>query len=63
MFQDRKPMTRHARKVFKRSKETQKVNENIQLPPSIIDLSSPTKEELVIKKKKGKEKITEKNRS
>ena len=60
MFQDRKPMTRHARKVLERRKETQKVSKASQPPPSIIDLSSPAKEELVIKQKKGKEKITEK---
>ena len=60
MFQLRKPMTRHARKVMESNKETHKVSETSQPPPSIIDLSSPTKEDLIIKQKKGKEKITEK---
>ena len=50
MFQPRKPMTRHARKVMESSKETQKVSETSQ-PPSIIDLSSPAKEELFIPNK------------
>ena len=52
-------MTRHARKVMERSKEIEKMNETAQ-PPSIIDLSSPAKEELIIKKRKAKEKIIEK---
>ena len=43
------------------SKETQKVSEIAQPSPSIIDLPSLAKEELVIKQKKGKEKITEKS--
>ena len=60
MFQARKPMTRHARKVLESSKEAQKVTETVQPQPSIIDLSSLAKEDLVIKKKKGKEKIIEK---
>ena len=54
-------MSRHARKVMENSKEIQKVSETTLPPPSIIDLSSPAKEELVIKQKKGKEKITEKS--
>ena len=45
MFQARKPMTGHARKVLESSKEAQKVTETIQPPPSIIDLSSPAKED------------------
>ena len=57
MFQPRNPMTKHARKVMETSKETQKISETTQPPPSIIDLSSPAKEELVIKQNKGKEKI------
>ena len=60
MFQARKPMKRHARKVSESSKEAEKASETIQPSPSIIDLSSPTKEDLVIKQKKGKDKITEK---
>ena len=60
IFHARKPMTRHAIKVLESSKEAQKVTETVQPPPSIIDLSSPTKEDLVIRKKKGKEKIIEK---
>ena len=60
MFQARKPMTRHAKKVLESNKEAQKVIETVQPPPSIIDLSSPAKEDLVIRKKKGKEKIIEK---
>ena len=59
MFQPRKPMTRHTKKVMESSKEAQKVSETTQPPPSIVDLSSPEKEELVMKQKKGKEKITE----
>ena len=59
MFQARKPMNRHARKVLESIKEAQKVSETTQPPPSIIDLSSPAKEDLVINKNKGKEKITE----
>ena len=61
MFQPRKPMTRHAIKVMERNKEVHKFSETAQPPPSIIDLSSPTKEELVIKQNKGKEKIIEKS--
>ena len=44
MFQARKPLTRHARKVLESSKETQKVSETVQPSPSIIYLSSLTKE-------------------
>ena len=46
IFQPRKQMTRNTKKVMER-KETKKINEAAQ-PPSIIYLSSPTKEELVI---------------
>ena len=60
IFQPRKPMTRHAIKVMESSKEIEKVSETAQ-PPSIIDLSSPAKEELVIKQRKGKEKVSEKS--
>lgn len=59
IFQPRKPMTKHARKVMECSKETQKVSETAQ-PLNIIDISSPAKEELFIKQKKGKEKNSEK---
>ena len=62
MFQARKAMTRHARKLLERSKEVQRVTDTIHPPPSIIDLSSPTKEDPVIKQKKGKEKIIEKKK-
>ena len=59
MFQPRNPITIHARKVIESSEETEKIIETAQ-PPSIIDFSSPAKETLVIKQKKGKEKISEK---
>ena len=58
-FQARKPMKRHARKVLESSKEAKKVSETTQPPPSIINLSSPVKEDPVIKQNEGKEKITE----
>jgi len=60
MFQARKPMLRHAKKVLEISKEAQKVTETVRPPPNIIYLSSPAKEETVIKQRKGKEKIFEK---
>ena len=60
MFQPRKPMTRNARKVMESRKEAQNVSETAQ-PLSIIYLSLPTKEELVVKQKKGKKKIIEKS--
>ena len=58
IFQPRKPTTRHEKAM--ESKETEKINEATQ-PTSIIDLSSPAKEELVIKQRKGKEKMIEKS--
>ena len=61
IFQPRKPMTRHARKVMESSKETEKINEVVTQPTSMIDLSSPAKEELAIKQRNGKEKIIEKS--
>lgn len=60
MFQARKPMARHASKLLESSKEVQKVTETTHPLPSIIDLSSPAKEESMIKKNKGKEEINEK---
>ena len=59
IFQPRKPMTRHARKFMEIKKETERINETSQ-PPNIIDLSSPAKEDMVTKQRKGKEKISEK---
>lgn len=56
IYQPRKPMTKHARKVMESSKETEKINETAQ-PPSIIDISSPAKEELVINKERVKRKL------
>ena len=44
MFQPRKPITRHARKVMESRKEIEKIIETTQ-PPSIIDISLPAKEE------------------
>ena len=55
-------MTRNSSKVLESNKEILKASETAQPPPSIIDLCSPRKEELVIKQKKGKEKITEKTK-
>ena len=53
-------MERHARKVKESCKEAHKFSETNQPPATIIDLSSPVEEEIVIKQRKGKEKITEK---
>ena len=61
IFQPRKTLTRHTRKVMESSKETDKINEVSSRPPSIIYLSSPAKEELVIKQRNGKDKIIEKS--
>ena len=58
IFQLRKPMTRHVNKVME-SKKTEKINEASQ-SISIIDLSPSAKEEVVIKKRNGKEKTIEK---
>ena len=60
IFQPRKPMTRHIWKVMEIRKETEKINE-VAHPPSIIYFSSPAKEELFIKQRKGKEKMIEKS--
>ena len=60
MFQARKPMTRHARKLMEGSKEVQKPTETAKSPKEIIDLSSPTVKDTINKLKRGKEKVIEK---
>ena len=59
IFQPRKAMTKHAKNSMER-KKIEKINEATQ-PTSIIGLFPSTKEEVVIKKRKGKEKIIEKS--
>ena len=60
MFQERNPMTRHARKLLERSKEVQPPTDTSQPPQEIIDLSSSPEKDIVNKSKKGKEKVMEK---
>ena len=60
MFQERNPMTRHARKLLESSKEVQPPTDTTQPPQDIIDLSSPPEKDTVSKSKKGKEKAMEK---
>ena len=60
MFQARKPMKRHARKLLESSKEVHPPTNAINPPQNIIYLSSPTDKYTVSKSKKGKEKVMEK---
>ena len=60
MFQERKPMTRHARKFLESSKEVHPATVSFKPPQDIIDLSSPVEKDTVSKPKKGKEIVIEK---
>ena len=60
IFQARKPMTRHARKLMEGGNEVQKPTEIAKSPKEIIDLSSPTVKHTINKLKRGKEKVIEK---
>lgn len=62
VFQGRKPMKRHARKLLERNKQVHPATNTVPPPQDIIDLSSPTEKYLVSKPKKGKEKVIDKTK-
>ena len=59
VFQARKPLTRHEKKLQEGSKDIQVTIEATKVPEEVVDLSSPIVEHATIKTMKGKEHKTE----
>ena len=60
MFEERKPMTRHAIKRLESSKEFHPATDTVKPPQEIINLSSPVEKYTVSNPKKWKENVNEK---
>ena len=59
IFQARKPLTRHAKKLKESSKAVQETIEIVKVPEEVVDLSSPTMEHATIRIMKEKEEMIE----
>ena len=59
IFQARKPLTRHAKKLKEGRKEVQETIETTKVLEEVVDLSSPTVEHAANRTMKGKEEMTE----
>ena len=60
IFQARKHVTRHAKKLKEGSKEVQKPIEKAKASEEVVDLSSPAVKHTTSRTKKGKEEVTKK---